>query len=341
MAFNVYSPTSAARTAWTRHVKFDGDGPGANGGLMFDVNRDGRPDLITAIEFGGNQSKIYWFESPSDPINGDWTPHMFDPADLSFLHDVIVADVDNDGVADEIVIVTENRAIFDGVKWYDIPTGNFELSWPATIVFDQGQDNDSGLAVADIDGDGRNDIVYNRYWFRAPEDPFTPNWEVFVYDPTETNTSNLVVADLNGDGRLDIIVAEGHSFSDSFAPSHIEWWEAPPDPTAGGWIRHPISSRPLDHPENLAVVDIDGDGDLDIITGELMIFDGWGDSNSNLLIYENVDISSNQWREHVVASGINACHLLKAFDLDDDGDLDLVCEGAGEPFVTWFENLGP
>jgi hypothetical protein len=89
---------------------------------------------------------------------------------------------------------------------------------------------------------------------------------------------------------------------------------------------------------SLDVVDIDGDGDLDIVVGEHNLKNP---TTARLVVFENFDGRGGQWRERVIYTGDEHHDGALAVDLDADGDLDIVSIGWGHGKVLWYENLSP
>lgn len=136
--------------------------------------------------------------------------------------------------------------------------------------------------LADINGDGRLDAVVgfeaistpgNLTWYEqgaAATDPWTEH-----VIATPIGPMSLDVADMDGDGDLDVIVGE-HNLADPASARLIIYENM--DGVGGSWSEHIVYTGD-EHHDGAQVVDIDGDGDLDILSI------GW--DNDRVLLYEN------------------------------------------------------
>ena len=217
---------------------------------LADINNDGFMDVVTRnqSDFGtlkGNTIHI-WTNNPGE----DWTQEILECDHGEGLR---VADLDNDGDTD--VVGTgfwfENRA---GESWerHDF------AQWHAS----------SNLAVGDINGDSRPDVVltpselaeqyYRISWFEQPDNVFSDQWtEHSLVDTVECVIHGVEVGDFNQDGALDISYSEMHQGQD-------------PDEvvvlinlgSGQGWDRTVLSTKGS---HSIQVDDIDGDGSPDIL----------------------------------------------------------------------------
>jgi hypothetical protein len=301
---------------WTRYTVGEA---GANGGVLFDVDGDDDLDIISSIY--SQNHKSYWFENPlQDPTQPDWSTYLIDNStDLTFQHDLEIGDIDMDGEEDDFVILHDDYSSGNStVKWYQIPADVSSQPWVITTITNN-TPGGVGLAVGDINWDGRNDVVRGGRWYEAPYDPVTGTW--FEHMTLEEHITNVRVADMDHDNDPDIVVADGWN-----SPGKVHWLENRSDGTV--WVAHLIAS--LDHPENMVVADIDKDGDYEVITGEMK-----GETNSTFLVFEDTD---SGWVKHTIDDTHGSPARMNAGDFDDDGDMDIVCDGNGQDHIYLWKN---
>ena len=94
----------------------------------------------------------------------------------------------------------------------------------------------------------------------------------------------------------------------------------------------------LDGPENAWVGDLQDDGRVDILTGEMGTSDGFGDSGSNIRVFRSNGIQGDSWSSTELASNVGVSARLNPVDIDGDGDLDFTADGNAEDHIYLWKN---
>jgi hypothetical protein len=210
-----------------------------------------------------------------------------------------------------------------GVQMLNVPANPLAGKWEIRQVATTSQDE--ALSAGDIDRDGRIDLLLGTVWLRNLDS----SWKEHRIDASQAAPDRNRLADINRDGRLDAVVG----FEAISRPGDLVWYEQPED-VFGLWTRHLIAR--VIGPMSLDVVDVDGDGDLDVIVGEHILKEP---DSARLLYFENVDGRGGRWTEHLVHVGDEHHDGALAVDIDGDGDFDIVSIGWSHGKVVWYENL--
>ncbi len=253
---------------------------------------------------------------------------------VDYLSDVELAalDVDGDGWID---------LVCSGV-WYRNPGQPREKPFER-IVFAQGAGGAHDVLAADMDGDGRKDIVMmgdartqlkQLVWYRIPDDP-RGLWKRHSIGPSVHGAiSPAGVADLDGDGDLDVVRAD-------------TWFENV-DGKGLRWEAHaniPMGRKgPFGVCVRTVITDINDDGKQELVMCDADIPD------SKVAILRNTDGKGRQWSKQELPSSFSfgSLHSLAVADFNNDGRKDiLVCEqeellpsDRKNPRFVIFENLG-
>ena len=299
---------------WTKtfiapaQMEFTTDGKGG------DVDLDGDMDII--LPDGDRGNNLLWFENPlpeGDPMAGsEWVKHEI-AGRPSYIHDVEVGDLNGDGRLD--IITREHNG--SGLVWIQ----NSPDSWSGTELFISGGE---GIAVGDIDSDGNLDVSNGGNWYE------NPTWVEHIIDPQIAQLNTRVqVADINQDGRMDVVVAPSED-----GELELAWYETD-DPLSDSWTKHVIATG-VDRHHTLQVGDMDLDGQIDIISGEMHV----AAAPAEIIIYRN-DGDSLMWTKVVVDTG--GTHNAQVADIGADGDLDIIGANyiGNPPFVLWENQANP
>lgn len=116
-------------------------------GAALDVDRDGRPDIVTGR---------FWYRNDG---GGAFTRFEYDPEATAEIHDLVAADIDGDGR--EYLVALGDRV---GLYWFQIPADpRKDAAWTKHLVTDDVLASKEGIhsgffprRVADLDGDAKS-----------------------------------------------------------------------------------------------------------------------------------------------------------------------------------------
>ena len=261
-----------------------------------------------------------------------------------------MADLDRDGI-DDIVSVHESDSTYDSTAPGETPPalGHVRIAFGSNNPYDwtnitlaEGADASAAedAAIADVNGDGFLDIMVaaelsHLIYFQNPgQDIRNRTWERLILPMTQGRGSYIRVflADLDGDGRPEAVApnkgAQRPTIADYRRSTPASIYKVTGDPLNGSnWQE--IELGRFSNPRNSEPIDIDQDGDLDIIVGS--------NGENRIILFENIEPNNLNFEEHAIGvygprtNGFN----MEFLDINNDGRLDII--GASGRTLTWFE----
>ncbi len=302
-----------------------------------DFNGDGWMDVLI-VGFPGKET--VWFQNPKSP-DGQWARHVvFTQTDNE---SPTFADLTGDG-RPELVCITKGAYGYAAPDWSDTTKA---WTWHR-ISPEKGYGNFThGMGIGDVNGDGRLDLIEKDGWWEQPTSlAGDPVW-TFHPGPFGLGGSQMWSYDVNGDGLNDIITAlTAHGYG-------LAWYEQKREGAEIRWVEHILMNK--EPGENrygikftelhaLELVDIDGDGLKDIVTGKRFWSHGrMGDPDRN-------QVAVSYWFQlvrgaggavdfvpHLIDDNSGVGTQLVVGDVDKDGLPDLVVGNKKGTFVLKHE----
>jgi hypothetical protein len=318
---------------WTPHplakpVYYDPATSFSNSFLNFtmDVNQDGWIDLI---RIGLPGEEAVWYENPKK-VNSYWLLHPI----LSHCGNESPAFVDVNGDGRPDLICNDPEA--SQMIWMESPSRKGDTIWKRHIISAGSLGTNRythGLGYADMNGDGRADIIITKGWWECPPDPAQSNW-VFHPAGLGEDCSQIYAMDLNGDAKIDLISVSAHNYG--------IWWHerSSPNPYDSIWIHHTIF-KAFSQSHAMAMADMNGDGHPDLITGKRHFAHNEKDPGalepSVLYWFEFRPGKNPQWIPHLIDDISGVGLQVVTADLNRDGKLDIIISNKNGVF--YFEQL--
>jgi len=308
-----------------------------------DFNKDGWDDILI-LGFPGEDSS--WYQNPQGK-EGPWTRHKI--LDVTDNESPTFTDITGDGKP-EIVCSSKGAYGYAEPDWSN-PTQPWKFH--AISPNNNYHKFTHGLGVGDINGDGKADLLEKNGWWEQPASlAGDPVWKEhkFPFAPA-LGSAQMYAYDVNGDGLNDVITSlAAHGYG-------LAWFEQLKERDSNGEIRFtqhdilPPKKGNAPPPPNkygvrfaqlhaVDLVDMDGDGLKDIITGKRFWAHGpKGDDepNADAVLYwfklvRGPD-GSVDWLPYPIDNNSGVGTQVVAADVNGDGTPDVVVGNKKGTFV--------
>jgi len=295
------------------------------GGAFHDIDGDKDLDIVFGADAGDN--KIWWWENPYPEFDPGrpWRRRLIKDSGGNKHHDQIIGDFDGDGRAELVSWNQGDRALL----LFPIPENPRAVEpWPSIPIYrwEAGIEHE-GLAAADVNRDGKLDLVGAGRWF---EHTGGTSFTAHLIDDTY-RFSRAVAADFNKDGRPEIVFGPGDNV---LRLRLFEWREQ-------RWVGRDLLPFDVNHGHSLRTGDIDGDGSLDLFVAEMAKWSSEGVDHPDARMWVLYGDGRGNFQTMELNRG-QGTHEARLADLDGDGDLDIVSKPFrhNAPRLEVWLNLG-
>lgn len=322
-----FENTGAGRP-WIRHTAADV----ANmecGGCLRDLTGNGLVDIINGGD--GGSTEIWWWENPG-PAGGAWARHLIADTGIRQHHETLIGDITNEGR--EVLVFTNQHG--DGgttIFYVPFPADPTVSPWPEMQIVASGKSEpnplntwrkdgiqpEEGLAIGDIDGDGKNELVSGTHWYKY----VGGHWEGHKFASGYISTK-CAIADIDGDGRSEILLTEGDPCVYGKTQGGKFAWFKPGADMYALWEEHVVEDFLFDA-HSLQVGDICGNGKPDVLVAEVGKANedrsGYVERAPRVMVFEND--GRGHFTRHVIDEGTGTHDAVLA-DVWNRGVLDIV-----------------
>lgn len=299
-----------------------------------DLDADGDLDLTSSDT---TNDLLLWFENDG---KGNLTQRLIYEKDPGWFERHSIADINGDGHLD--VAIVKNKV--GDLLWFENSGKPRDGKlWKRHVITKATLPGVYDVTLGDFDGDGDLDCAVSSYargnlfaWYENHGQPATGKpWTMHFIEKNITGTRTIEAVDINRDGKLDLL-------GTGRLANVILWYENTGKPGAARWRKRIIDDQ-SPHPTHGHAVDMDRDGDLDVVMALGMHAAAGVKHTHQVAWYENVGkhAKGEKWKKHPVGDLFFGFEAV-AGDLDGDQDIDIVgtAWGAESGKLMWYENPG-
>ena len=321
--------------------------------FVFDFNADGWPDVLTV---GLPNTEAYWYQNPGKSFSGPASDQP-DHWERHFVTDRVkneapgFGDITGDGVPELLMAYSKHygyvspNPVAPTLPWIFRPISTHE---------EEIHHYTHGMGYGDVDGDGRNDLLEGNGWWQQPASlQNDPDWAFHPFPFIDRSGDQLwdglkgggqmYAYDVNGDGLNDVITSlDAHGWG-------LSWFEQIRTGKKITFKEHIILSKQEANTDNpygvqfsqlhaVELVDIDGDGLKDIVTGKTYRAHDFKDPGSRqapVIYYFRLTRQDGkaEFVPHLIEDKAGIGRRLVSGDLNGDGLIDLVVGNKNGTFV--------
>eukprot|EP00944_MAST-04C_sp_MAST-4C-sp1_P012491 g12491.t1 len=172
--------------------------------------------------------------------------------------------------------------------------------------------------AADIDGDGDIDMLSvstqdkKLAWYENTDGQGAFSTQNIIttqtgFQFTQWGARSVYAADIDGDGDMDVLSAH-------YTDNKIAWYENIDG--NGAFSAQKTISTQADGAKSVYAADIDGDGDIDVLSAS--------HTDNKIAWYENTHGNGTFSDQNIITTQAEYAHFVYAADIDGDGDIDVL-----------------
>jgi len=279
-----------------------------------DIDQDGDADIIVASW----DNRIAWYENLDGLGNFSGIKIISSLAKLArYVH---INDIDGNGTLD-VLSASEGDS---KIAWYP---NNGQGDFGDQNVITTSLEDPWSLFSVDIDADGDIDVLSASYengilaWFENTDGQgnFGPQQTI---SSQAINCTSVYATDINGDGFQDVL------YTVSGDDDNVSWHQ---NDGQGNFGTQQIITTEVNTPIFVYADDIDGDGDMDVLSASRL--------GNKIAWHENLNGLGSFGVQQVVSLNANLASSIVTSDLDQDGDLDILSASIGDDKIAWYRNI--